>query len=107
VAKNPSAAQIAAWSKAKQEAPGYGHIPPPCFYCRHLLEDGDPITLEGWRCRAFPDGILHVILSREADHSEPLPYDNGFRYTVDPVVDKETGKVYDVAWSGELIERVE
>lgn len=53
---------------------------PPCRVCKHLLERGNLDTLEGWRCKAFPEGIGTDILDRSEDHREPLPLDNGYQF---------------------------
>jgi len=46
---------------------------PPCFYCIHLTEIGTQTSLEGWKCTAFPDGILYPILKWYWPHNEVYP----------------------------------
>jgi hypothetical protein len=82
---------------------GKGDIPgsfllgvPPCLYCKHLLKAGD-LEGTGWTRKAFPDGINYLILMREEDHTNPLPYDNGYRFQVDLFV-AEDEKVCRMDW---------
>lgn len=51
---------------------------PPCFHCVHLKQIGTqfnphdiPGSLQGWTCRAFPQGIPYTILRRYTDHLHP------------------------------------
>jgi len=46
---------------------------PQCVGCRHFGH-------EGWKCKAYPDGIPEPILTGEHDHTEPYPGDNGIRF---------------------------
>lgn len=71
---------------------------PPCFYCKHLTEDGT-LDGEGWECKAFPDGIPRIVTNRQADHRKPLPHDNGYRYETEIHITPD-GRRWQMSWEG-------
>ena len=83
--------------------PADGAGAPPCFYCKHLIKAGTQLPDgEGWTCKAFPDGISYAILSREEDHTKPLPLDNGYQFQVDLYIAND--KAYRMDWWGNMTE---
>ena len=46
--------------------------PPPCFDCKHYLEE--------LKCKAFPAGIPEEILDGKNDHKKPYHGDNGILF---------------------------
>ena len=83
----------------------YVDLMPACFYCKHLIEVGAQQSTEGWTCKAFPKGISYAILSREEDHTKPLPLDNGYQFQVDLYIAND--KAYRMDWWGNMIEVAE
>ena len=53
----------------------YAHY---CLTCRHYLG--------GWRCKAYPNGILREIRDGRLLHFRELPGDQGYRYEPAPEV---------------------
>lgn len=93
---------------------------PPCFYCRHLkvtgtlfLEHDIKNSLQGWSCRAFPEGIPYDILRRYSTHAEPAAGQKGTFVFTSKRIDTgggETGfqfATFDGRWIEEPEERTE
>lgn len=55
----------------------YTTLLPSCFYCKHLTDAGTQVSLQGWKCPAFPNGISVNILDRTLSHEEILPGQQG------------------------------
>ena len=47
-----------------------------CAFCTHFIQ--------GFKCKAFPDGIPDKILDGYADHRLPYPGDHGVRMELKP-----------------------
>ena len=62
---------------------------PACGECAHLLVHG---TREpnSWKCKAFPEGIPHTVLDGTEDHTDHLPYDEGYKYTPARIIEDDT-----------------
>lgn len=76
---------------------------PPCAYCKHLRTTGTQVTLEGWTCSAFPEGIPYVILAREpgAEHTKVLEdWQEGTDVYESAVYEREDGRRESVTYDG-------
>lgn len=56
-----------------------------CLYCERLID------VSKLKCKAFPKGIPHDILSSEFNHINKHPEDNGLQFKLDEKAVKRWG----------------
>ncbi len=63
-------------------------VEPMCAACKHLHRDADDRT-----CNAFEEGIPEEIWTNHHDHHEPYPGDQGTRFELMPLPERQAQQV--------------
>ncbi|QXD17161.1 hypothetical protein GQ464_005820 [Rhodocaloribacter litoris] len=59
-----------------------------CLACQHL----DRMQADKRVCKAFPEGIPEDIWMNRHDHHQPYPGDQGIRFMLAPIPEKEPAR---------------